>query len=908
MWVDFEGIPPSAEWMSEIRAAIEASTSVVFIITPNSAASKICEAEMAHAIELHKRIIPMLREDVEQKLLLKPICDRNWIFCRETDSFDTAIASLDSAIDTDLDWVRLHTRLLTRAVEWDGHQRDKSFALRGSDLQSAEHCLTESSKEPRLSPLQVEYILGSRREQNNRRNRLVGVAGVAITVLMVIATLLMLKYAEGRRTLARDFREKAMAALDDSDAAKAELYLARSLTLDDTPETREPLLQARAKSAQLISVIPGATGSAVIAATLDGTIFARKSEDRIALLDLKSGQEIGSFPFGEGKAIAAFSRDGHYLAVAGERSITVRPVGAGIDTPAIEFPDVRSTTSLAFDPGGSILVSGASDGTLLLWNLQAGNPQPAFAVRTHRHQISSIAFTPDGRFLASGSWDNDAKVWSVASGSHQMALKEIATLVGHDDAVLSLAFSPDGKLIASGGWDNRILIWDRESGRQLRELTGHKGGVLSLAFSDDGARLASGSEDRSARVWDVDTGRPVLQLPGPQGNVTAVVFAGTQVPHGLAVGDTTGAIRVWDLDTIGQREELTTLYGHRRPVKTLAFNPVRAQLASGSWDRTVRLWSLNNNGATLLRDDNDPGPQDSVTMVNYSADGAHLIEASKDGTLRLWDLAIPEARILKPNGAEPPIVRDVAFSPDAEIIASANDDGRIRIWSTAAGRLLKEFDVEPGSTAPKKILAVGFSPDGRLLATSGEGKVIRLWNVADWSLAGTLSGHTDEVWQVMFSPDGTFLLSASDDHTARIWDVATRLPAGPPLQHPGPVWGIDITGDSRTVVTGSSDGSVHLWDLSRRGAAVTVAAETVLQFSNDPVWVVAVNKQREDPLLAIGGVDRTIRIVHLKRVRTLFADPAKLEADAQRTSGLQIANVKEFPLIPAKIAPGPRAH
>src|SRR3954471_4730540 len=114
VWVDFEGIPPSAQWMNEIRAAIEASASVVYIISSHSAASKICEAEISHALALNKRIIPMLREDVDQALLLKSIWDRNWIFCRATDDFDAAIASLASAIDTDLDWVHLHTRLLTR--------------------------------------------------------------------------------------------------------------------------------------------------------------------------------------------------------------------------------------------------------------------------------------------------------------------------------------------------------------------------------------------------------------------------------------------------------------------------------------------------------------------------------------------------------------------------------------------------------------------------------------------------------------------------------------------------------------------------------------------------------------------------------------------------------------------------
>jgi hypothetical protein len=120
-WVDWEGIPPSAEWMQEINSAIEAADTFVFVISPDSVGSQICNAEVAHATRNNKRLVPVVRHDPSTAVVPKSLSDRNWIFARDTDDFDAAIKSLMSAIDTDLDWVRAHTRLLTRAIEWDAN-------------------------------------------------------------------------------------------------------------------------------------------------------------------------------------------------------------------------------------------------------------------------------------------------------------------------------------------------------------------------------------------------------------------------------------------------------------------------------------------------------------------------------------------------------------------------------------------------------------------------------------------------------------------------------------------------------------------------------------------------------------------------------------------------------------------
>ena len=120
-WVDWEDIPPSAEWMDEIRRAIDAADIFIFVISPDSLASSVCQTELEHASEDNKKIIPVVRVDVDGEDVPELVRHLNWIFMRQTDDFDVGIQALGAAIETDLDWVRAHTRLLVRARADDMH-------------------------------------------------------------------------------------------------------------------------------------------------------------------------------------------------------------------------------------------------------------------------------------------------------------------------------------------------------------------------------------------------------------------------------------------------------------------------------------------------------------------------------------------------------------------------------------------------------------------------------------------------------------------------------------------------------------------------------------------------------------------------------------------------------------------
>jgi tetratricopeptide (TPR) repeat protein len=169
-WADFEDIPPAAKWRSEIAAAIEQADNFVFIISPNSVASKECRQELTHAIEQHKRLIGVVYRDVDPNTVPKALGELNFIFCRSGDDFGNAVESLVTAVETDLEWVKEHTRLLTRAVEWKSRERDSSLLLRGDDLEIAEAWMARSgTKKPPPNELQGQFILASRQEETARQ-------------------------------------------------------------------------------------------------------------------------------------------------------------------------------------------------------------------------------------------------------------------------------------------------------------------------------------------------------------------------------------------------------------------------------------------------------------------------------------------------------------------------------------------------------------------------------------------------------------------------------------------------------------------------------------------------------------------------------------------------------------------
>ncbi len=234
---------------------------------------------------------------------------------------------------------------------------------------------------------------------------------------------------------------------------------------------------------------------------------------------------------------------------------------------------------LAFAPGGQRL-GVAQGGSLWLWDTVY---EPGKGQRYEQQvPVCGLAFSNDGSQLAVTDFANGVTLVEATSGRPRVRCK------GQEEAVYSLAFSPDGAVLASGGRQGTVWLWDAASGERHSVLPGHTKTVLAVAFSPDGRWLGSGDLAGVVRLWEVTrrTAWTTLETSEEEVAVTALTFAPDSPTLAVAVGC---AVQLWDVAT---GKLLATLRGHEGQVNCLAYSPDGKCLASGSYDRTVRLWDV----------------------------------------------------------------------------------------------------------------------------------------------------------------------------------------------------------------------------------------------------------------------------------------------------------------------------
>ena len=288
------------------------------------------------------------------------------------------------------------------------------------------------------------------------------------------------------------------------------------------------------------------------------------------------------------------------------------------------FEHTAGVRSVSFSSDGTLLASGASNGTIFVWDVDTGEKVETLA---GQGGIISLSFSPDSTLLAWSSFGSSSRVfvWDVETG------ERVQTLVGHTDGVHSLSFSPDGSLLAVGTRDGRVFLWDVAVGERVETLIGHTDWVESVAFAPDGSLLASASSDGTVKLWDVETGEIVKTLVEHTGRwIHPVAFT----PDGtlLTFDPLDGTVRVWDVDT---GEMVETRGNFTEWSSSMVFAPDGTRIALPLFDGTIRVLDVD----TGRRIETLVGHTDGVESVAFAPDGSLLASASSDGTVKLWDLS-----------------------------------------------------------------------------------------------------------------------------------------------------------------------------------------------------------------------------------------------------------------------------
>ncbi len=294
-------------------------------------------------------------------------------------------------------------------------------------------------------------------------------------------------------------------------------------------------------------------------------------------------------------------------------------------------------------------------------------------LRGHGGAVWGLGFSRDGRRLVSTAnaapW---ALVWDVVSYQGR------GSYGGHASPITAAVWDTGQWLdsVATSSVDGTLRLWDPTSGRDnlQQPLRGHRGPVWAAAWAPGGGLLASAGDDATVRVWAPGSNQPARPLETGHGAGYAVAWAQLgQDARFLAAGAQDGAVVVWDTATWQRRAEFG---GHQGAVRALAWSPEAQLLASGSEDRTARLWNVRDGTSWELR-----GHEAPIRAVAWSPDGQLLATASDDATVRIW-FARPDGLGLADNLSQVQAITALAWArtESASLLAVGREDGRVDLW------------------------------------------------------------------------------------------------------------------------------------------------------------------------------------------------------------------------------------
>jgi WD40 repeat protein/serine/threonine protein kinase len=631
-------------------------------------------------------------------------------------------------------------------------------------------------------------------------------------------------------------------------------------------EARQRLLQSRR---YIHTFIDHTSYSTSVSLSTDGRLALTGGYGgTLNLWDLATGQCLRNFMGHKGRVFSVcFSADGQ-LALSGSANgaFTMRDLVNGDDT--LKLWDIATgeclrtftghtdcVTSVCFNAGGQLALSGSHDNTLKLWDVVTGE---CLHTMGHADCVTSVCFTTDGRLALSGSWDKTLKLWDMKTG------KCLQTFIDDIGKVFSVCLNADGRFALSGSYNNTLKIWDVVTGKCLRTFGNQwalddTNNMTSVCLSADGRFALSGSYDNTLKVWDVVTGKCLRTLVESINRVDYMcvnsVCLSADGRFALSGGDGR-TLKLWEfraitnlysapmqlstvlttetsisLESIYERE-LALAYMELEKKDHIAvatyLKKARAVLGFSRHPKAFDLWT--NFYIYFPRRRLIQGWEDtrlikklsgSIFSVCLSTDGRLALAGSDSSySIELWEVATGK-RLRTVRGGEYVVGTSFCFSANGQLaICGKNYESKcfheaVAEWDfapeliqldLATGQRLHTFEVHGNVTS------VCLSADERF-ALGSVYNTLGLWDVATGKCMRTFTGHTNIVTSVCLSADERFVLSGSDDKTLKLWDVATGKCMRTFTGHTGIITSVCLSADGQFALSGSSDHTLQIWDV-----------------------------------------------------------------------------------------------
>lgn len=307
-------------------------------------------------------------------------------------------------------------------------------------------------------------------------------------------------------------------------------------------------------------------------------------------------------------------------------------------------------------------------------------------------------------------------------------------------------------------------------------------------------------------------------------------------------GDDSDSLRLMLTQALSNLEnrEPITLKGHTEQVRTIAFSPDSAKIASGSTDTSIIIWDIEKRQIIKKLTDH----QTSINSLDFSPDGKKIISGSNDQTIKIWDaVSYQLLDTIKFNNT----VSTVAFSSDSRQFAVVCNDSKTDIFDTESKKLIFSLEGHKGI-----ISTVVYSPDGKQILTSSQDGTAKIWQANDGKLVATLSSHKSLLTSASFSSDGQHIVTTSNDHTLKIWEVSTTKLLNTLEVDKEQVYFAEFSKNNKQLISIGQDKNLKIWEIPTNRQLLNLKGhESIVRLAK---------YSPNQKYIATAGYDKTIKL------------------------------------------------
>jgi WD40 repeat protein len=421
------------------------------------------------------------------------------------------------------------------------------------------------------------------------------------------------------------------------------------------------------------------------------------------LYDATTFNKIFSFPDGEVPVAGDFSPNGNQYAIAYFNSLPDNTINYRIAIHNTQTGEIEKNitlsklpTSLKWNPSGTRIGSGFTDGKISIWDVNTGNV--AQELPSQNSRIIDFEWHPSGSPIAVAS-DQTLVFFNATTGDEEGRMAPSSTpnpnANQRTNNVYGLAYNSNGTELLEVGRDTKNVIRKASDGTIMKRFTSHEDSVYGVAYSPDGTEFITASADGTAIISDQATKTPIGTLSGHAYTLRGVAWNNSGTRIATASWDSTA--KLWNPDT---SEEIATIQ-HTDFVNAVAFNPTSTQVATGSSDRTLKISSSTDG--TLIRSIDTPA---AILSLAWNSSGTQISIGATDKNVYVYDSTI--GALLKTLTGHIGAVRAVLWNKDDTAIISGGDDGNVKLWDVQTNTEITSVKPAGGFA----VFALALSPNG----------------------------------------------------------------------------------------------------------------------------------------------------------------------------------------------------